>query len=319
MLASKNSFHPALAVSNIKTHISITLEMENVHYATWAELFKIHCRSHRVIDHIIPPEKPKTPTTDDEKELWSTLDATVLQWIYATISSDLLHTIIEPDSTAMNAWDLLRDIFQDNEHSRAVTLEHEFSHTNMADFSNASAYCQRLKVLSDQLKNVGAPVSNSRLVLQLVSGLTEDYNNVGTLIQQSKPLPPFYQARSMLVLEEAGLTKKVGVTGGAAMVAHSLDDSSSSHGNFSENSSHNTFHNKQNYGGKNKTNKHQGGRKSGGGRNGGGKAGSGSFGSGQRGGTQPGQQRQWMSWNEDNSLGHGNICLGLSHPLHIPL
>lgn len=123
MLASKNSFHPALAVSNIKTHISITLEMENVHYATWAELFKIHCRSHRVIDHIIPPEKPKTPTTDDEKELWSTLDATVLQWIYATISNDLLHTIIEPDSTAMNAWDRLRDIFQDNEHSRAVTLE----------------------------------------------------------------------------------------------------------------------------------------------------------------------------------------------------
>ena len=34
------------------------------------------------------------------KELWLTLDAMVLQWIYATISSDLLHTILEPDSTA---------------------------------------------------------------------------------------------------------------------------------------------------------------------------------------------------------------------------
>lgn len=74
-----SSFHPALAVSNIKTHISIVLEMENVHYATWAKLFKIHCRSHRVIDHIITKENAKVLTTTEEKELWSTLDATILQ------------------------------------------------------------------------------------------------------------------------------------------------------------------------------------------------------------------------------------------------
>ena len=46
-LKSSHSFHPALAVSNIKTHFPITLEMENVQYANWAELFKVHCRSQR--------------------------------------------------------------------------------------------------------------------------------------------------------------------------------------------------------------------------------------------------------------------------------
>lgn len=96
--------------------------------------------------------------------------------------NDLLHTIIEPDATAMEAWERLRDIFQDNKHSRAVTLEHDFSTTRMENFSNASVYCQRLKSLADQLKNVGAPVSDSRLVLQLVSGLTAPYRGVGTLI-----------------------------------------------------------------------------------------------------------------------------------------
>jgi len=35
----------------------------------------------------------------------------------------------------------------------------------MEDFPNVSAYCQRLKQLSDQLKNVGAPVNSHRLVL----------------------------------------------------------------------------------------------------------------------------------------------------------
>lgn len=135
----------------IKTHISITLEIENGQYATCAELFKIHCRSHRVIDHIIKPTPPTVtnpenattrpinpPQSEEAKELWNTLDATVLQWSYATVSTDLLHTILEPDSTTMAAWNRLRDIFQDNKHSRAITLQQDFSHNNMANFPNAS-------------------------------------------------------------------------------------------------------------------------------------------------------------------------------------
>ncbi|XP_060188894.1 uncharacterized protein LOC132617838 [Lycium barbarum] len=164
----KPSFHPTLVVSNIKNHISVTLEMENSQYGTWAELFKIHARSHKVLHHIIPPptgkEKP-APKTDKEVELWTSIDATVLQWIYSTISNDLLNTIIEPDATAMDAWVRLCDIFQDHQTSRAVTLEKEFTTTCMEDFPHASAYCQRLKILADQMKNVGAPVTNSHLVL----------------------------------------------------------------------------------------------------------------------------------------------------------
>ncbi|MCI49073.1 polynucleotidyl transferase, partial [Trifolium medium] len=75
----------------------------------------------------------------------------------------------------------------------------------MKDFPNVSAYFQRLKLLSDQLRNVGSPVNNHRLVLQLISGLPEAYGSVATLILQSNPLPAFYQARSMLTLEEAGM------------------------------------------------------------------------------------------------------------------
>lgn len=77
---SDSTFHPALAVSNIKNHIPIVLEMETDHYSALVELFKLHARSHRVLDHIIPPEqgKEKDLTTDEDKELWSTLDAAVL-------------------------------------------------------------------------------------------------------------------------------------------------------------------------------------------------------------------------------------------------
>ncbi|XP_021741043.1 uncharacterized protein LOC110707328 [Chenopodium quinoa] len=232
---SKSQYHPALAVPNIKAHIPITLEMANMQYSTWAELFKLHAKSHRVLHHIIPPAagKEKVPSTEEEKELWQTLDAAVLSWLYGTISTDLINTVIEPDATAMEIWNRLRDLFQDNKHSRAVTLEQEFSTTNLEDFPNVSAYCQRLKSLADQLKNVGAPVLDSRLVLQMVGGLTKAYSGVGTLIRQSNPLPAFYQARSMLTLEEVGLAKDASQGSDSAMVAASFDNSpldSGSHG-----------------------------------------------------------------------------------------
>ncbi|XP_028199563.1 uncharacterized protein LOC114384090 [Glycine soja] len=131
-ITDSNKFHQTLVVSNIKNHISITLEMKNVQYVRWVKLFKIHAPSHKVLHHIVPLEKckEKVPKIDEEKDLWSTLDVAVLQWIYATISHDLLHTILEPDATIMEACNKLRDIFQDNKNSRAITLKQEFSHTN---------------------------------------------------------------------------------------------------------------------------------------------------------------------------------------------
>jgi len=116
-------------------------------------------------------ERTLPAPTDAEHEKWTILDVTVLHWIYSTISTDLLTTILEPNSTAVEAWNRLVDIFQDNQNARAVTLEQEFSNTRMEDFPNVSAYCQRLKMLSDQLRNASSPVNNHCLVLQLISGL----------------------------------------------------------------------------------------------------------------------------------------------------
>jgi len=94
--SAKLDFHPALAVTNIKNSIPFVLKMEKDHYTMWAELFEVHARAHKVLDHIIPqPGKENPASTDASFELWTTLDSTVLQWIYSTISLDLLTTIME--------------------------------------------------------------------------------------------------------------------------------------------------------------------------------------------------------------------------------
>ncbi|XP_060216787.1 uncharacterized protein LOC132644227 [Lycium barbarum] len=124
----------------------------------------------------------------------------------------------------------------------------------MEDFPNASACFQRLKILSDQLKNVGAPVSNNCLVLQMVVGLTNAYEGVGTLIRQSNPLPLFYQARSMLILEETGFTKQLATGFANAMIARDYDDNPSSGNNHPnrKNNSGKKHQNRNNNGGKNR-------------------------------------------------------------------
>ena len=77
--STKPDFHLALAVTNIKNSIPIVLEMEKDHYAMWVELFEIHARAHKVVDHIIPqPEKEMPASTNASFEMWTIFDSTVL-------------------------------------------------------------------------------------------------------------------------------------------------------------------------------------------------------------------------------------------------
>ncbi|XP_050900532.1 uncharacterized protein LOC127107277 [Lathyrus oleraceus] len=72
-------------------------------------------------------------------------------------------------------------------------------------------------MFSDQLRNVGSPVNNHCLVLQLIAGLPEAYHSVATLIRQRNPFSAFYQAHSMLTLEEIGMAKMANTGSHAAM------------------------------------------------------------------------------------------------------
>ncbi|XP_071694394.1 uncharacterized protein [Rutidosis leptorrhynchoides] len=177
-MTDTHRLHPAVTVNNIRNFIPITLEMINGKYESWSELFQIHCRAFMVIDHIIPSEASSASTTTsvtdnttDPTQSWDRIDAIVLQWIYGTISDELLGTVLVAGSTAKEAWDRLKSMFHDNQHTRAVYLTHKFTNTRQDDFPNILAYYQELKNLADQLSNVGPKIDDDRLVLQLVTGL----------------------------------------------------------------------------------------------------------------------------------------------------
>ncbi|XP_076955902.1 uncharacterized protein LOC143630894 [Bidens hawaiensis] len=199
--------HPVVAISNIKNFIPVVLDNETARYVTWSELFRVHCIAFQVQEHLEPNKSPLDVSGDkakvEEVTLWNRLDAIVLQWIYGTISTDLLQTIIKPKATAYNAWLALETLFQDNKPSRALHLQHKITNTRLENFPDMESYCREVKVLVDQLTNVDAPLSNQQLVLQLFMGLTEQYETTAAILQNKKPFPDFNEARSSLCAAES--------------------------------------------------------------------------------------------------------------------
>ncbi|XP_076935263.1 uncharacterized protein LOC143601855 [Bidens hawaiensis] len=81
------------------------------------------------------------------------------------------------------------------------------------------AYCHELKLLSDQLANVDAPVTVTDLVLQLITSLNEQYEGIAMVLQHDEPLPSFYRACSSVIQEETRKNHCAAVTAKAADTA----------------------------------------------------------------------------------------------------
>ncbi|KAL9236892.1 hypothetical protein vseg_011506 [Gypsophila vaccaria] len=83
----KSTLHPVFDVSNIKHKVRI-LDRTKVTYASWVRLFKLHDKGHKALSHI---DDTAPPSSDAENyDEWCEVDAHVLQWIYDTLSDDLL-------------------------------------------------------------------------------------------------------------------------------------------------------------------------------------------------------------------------------------
>lgn len=191
-MAESAKFHPALTITNVKSLVPVTLDNEQALYHSWAALFTNLTRVHDLYDHIVPPtEEPARAAylaaKTADPAMWKRLDAAILQWIYGTISSDLLLAILRRDDTAEGAWKRLKALFQDNKASRATLLEEDFTGAVFEEHHTIDTYCNYLQSLADRLADVDAPVSNGRLVLRLTGSLPEAYSGTVDFIQNKSP------------------------------------------------------------------------------------------------------------------------------------
>ncbi|XP_076955203.1 uncharacterized protein LOC143629945 [Bidens hawaiensis] len=180
----KQPLHPAYTVTNINNKIR-TLDGKKVKYSAWVKLFKLHARAYKVLHHIDGTDAPAK--IDPTFFVWSEIDALILQWIYSTLSDVLLARVLDIEITARAAWTKIQEIFLNNKQARSVTLETKFTYTTLSSCASFDEYCQTLRYLAEQLADVDQPVSESRLVIQMICGLLVEFDTIAAIINEKKP------------------------------------------------------------------------------------------------------------------------------------
>ena len=167
-------------------------------------------------------------------------------WIYGFISVELTKSILDPTDKAIDMWNRLVNKFQNNKTTRILTLEFQFKSFHLSRFSSVKSYCSEIKNIIDGLCNVSSSDSDSRLSLQVLHGLTEDYRSFRSTVQHMNPLLDFDTTRSMIELEEQTHNKETPPNDTTLLVSDSLlsrspssDSRQSSHsGNHGRRSNH---------------------------------------------------------------------------------
>ncbi|XP_026458797.1 uncharacterized protein LOC113359366 [Papaver somniferum] len=178
MAGEKKSLHPAFAVTNIKILIPVILDIKQDEYLSWVFLFELHIQAHRLLFLIDGSQKPADVDADTEKQL----DTLYRQWICATMTKDLMLTVLKKGKTTKEIWDHLKTLFQDNKCSRDANLESKFVNLKFSDCASVDNYCDKLKSLSDRLHDLDFPMNDKRLLIQLVNGFPEEYNILASFI-----------------------------------------------------------------------------------------------------------------------------------------
>jgi hypothetical protein len=70
---------------------------------------------------------------------------------------------------------------------------------------SVSEYYRKMKTMADSLGDLGCPVEDRMLVLNVLRGLSDRYTHLRSLIMRQRPFPTFLQVRDDLALEDITL------------------------------------------------------------------------------------------------------------------
>nr|XP_020187034.1 uncharacterized protein LOC109772746 [Aegilops tauschii subsp. strangulata] len=149
---------------HIKDHVPVILDLDSPSYNAWRTYFALLFRSYRLIEHVDGSVAIRDMKDDDE---WLAVDACIVKWLFLTISGSLFNMVNACDPSAYAMWTRLCDLFLDNQLQRRVFLQGEFFTMQQNDLS-IDEYCTRLKVLADELRDVGMTIDDSGLLTNLL-------------------------------------------------------------------------------------------------------------------------------------------------------
>nr|XP_020158268.1 uncharacterized protein LOC109743582 [Aegilops tauschii subsp. strangulata] len=187
---------------DIHTRVPIKLDQSNSLYYAWKTYFNLVFRDYHLVEHVDGSVDGDLMAGYPD---WAAIEASLIQWFYLTVSPDIFHTVVSEDDDACAVWTKINNLFTDNQLQCLVFLQQEFFGCHQDD-SSIDDYCMRLKRLADELRDIGAKVSDELMLSTLSTGLNEDFGNAASNLSLLSN-PTFQSIAAYLRLEERRMTK----------------------------------------------------------------------------------------------------------------
>ncbi|XP_020187987.1 uncharacterized protein [Aegilops tauschii subsp. strangulata] len=112
------------------------------------------------------------------------------------VSTEIFNLVHCDGASTTDLWAALRQLFQDNVDARANNLHTELQNMVQGD-SPVGVYCQRLKAIADELRELGDPIDDRQLINVLLVGLSERLEKQASFIPMMRPRPSFVEATAV--------------------------------------------------------------------------------------------------------------------------
>jgi hypothetical protein len=152
----------AAAVLNVLQLVNIVLD-SSTNYVSWHDLMEQALQRYALIMHVTNDAPSNDPG-------WIRMDSVILNWISNSISADLHQVVRERGCTPRHLWLAIKNQFLGNREQRTLHLDAVFRTFVQGDLS-INEYCRKFKAMADSLADLGAPVEDRILVLNILRGL----------------------------------------------------------------------------------------------------------------------------------------------------
>jgi hypothetical protein len=183
----------AAAVLNIHQLVNIVLD-SSTNYANWCDLKEQALQRYALIKHVTDDAPSNDPG-------WIRMDNVILSWIINSISADLHQVVRERGCTTRHLWLAIENQFLGNREQHTLHLDAAFRTFVQGDLS-VNEYCRKFKAMTDGLADLGAPVEDWILVLNIVQELNQRFEHVCSIIRCYSPFSNFLKVWNDLLPEE---------------------------------------------------------------------------------------------------------------------
>ncbi|WVZ70247.1 hypothetical protein U9M48_018927 [Paspalum notatum var. saurae] len=160
----------ALGILNLRSLVPVVLDLATPNFSKWRRLLLLVLGKYALADHVLCDAAfPAVPH-------WVRMDLHVLSWLYSSISSDLFEIVTTDTPSARATWLALEHQFLGNRETRIVLVDTEFRTLCQGSLS-VTDYCRRMKTLADSLVELGEPISDRLLTINVLRGIGERFNH----------------------------------------------------------------------------------------------------------------------------------------------